>query len=87
MSKSTLTRRTPPPRTEKSGEPAVLDLGAFTLPKGSFVRATTVGGEALVGTLLSVDHKDGVPFTASVLTTGNYSQTRHVYVGTVEPVV
>lgn len=85
MARSTMTRRTAPPRpTAEKGEPEVLDLGAFTLTKGSPVRARTVGGDDVVGKLVVVGFKDGEPHTAAVWVENRGA--RWVYVDTVEPV-
>lgn len=84
MARSTLTKRQAPPRpTADKGEPARLDLGTVVAPKGTLVKGTTVGGDKVVGTLVSVDCKNGEPYTAAIYTTGNYRSTRHVYVDTV----
>lgn len=85
MARSTMTKRAPLRPTVEKGEPERLDLGAVVLPKGSPVMATTVGGDTVVGTLLSVDYRDGEPFTATVYTAGTRATARHVYVETVSP--
>ena len=86
MARSTHTRRTPRPTVPK-GEPERLDLGTVVLPKGTFVEATTVGGETVHGALLSVEHRDGVPYTAGLwVIDGDRRAARHVYVDTVQEV-
>jgi hypothetical protein len=84
MARSTLTKRAPLRPTVEKGEPARLDLGTVVLPKGTPVTATTVGGDVVVGSLLSVEYRDGVPYTASIYAVdGARKSTRSVYVDTV----
>ena len=91
MGRSTITRRTPPRLTADKGEPERLDLGHLVLPKGTLVEARTVGGDTVVGTLVAVDFKDGVPHTATLWVTehrrsGDLRGARHVYADTVKEV-
>lgn len=92
MARSTATRRTPPPRPKtETTEPERLDLGHLVLPKGTLVEGTTLGGRVVVGTLLSVDYKNGVAHNVGLWVTehrrhGDRRGTRFVPAATVKEV-
>lgn len=75
--RNTMTRRAAPAAPES--EVPMFDLGTGrSFPKGTPVRvAATETDAAFTGTLIGVDMRDGVPFTAAVWTG---QKVRHVYV-------